>query len=66
MENKADRGTCRNLSTVSDSFKCSECELFIEDWTAVAFVEYTPNFSRYYFEFQYCPECGRKVIKDDQ
>lgn len=66
MENKADRETCRNIAGPFTSFKCSECSTIIEYCEGVFFDKENCENCFFDFVFKFCPECGRKVIKDDQ
>lgn len=48
--------TCRNVALFGDSFKCSECKAFVEsnDYAGSAYICNG--------DWNFCPNCGRKVI----
>lgn len=45
--------TTYDMEDEYDKFRCSECEIEVNNWSA--------NIDDY--KFQYCPDCGRKIIE---
>ena len=46
-----------------DEFRCSECGIHIEDWTAFFEDEDDGEYTAEY-EFRYCPNCGARMDGD--
>ena len=55
MKHDLGRGTCKDVATEGEWFKCSECGFGIDDWFTS--IEYPDDPS-------YCPNCGRKVVSE--
>ena len=61
-------GECRDISEIYDDFKCSKCGIYLSDLTKVVQEEYNDGFvddECYVYEPKFCPECGRKVMRDE-
>lgn len=61
-------GECRDLSDMLDDFHCSKCGIYLSDLTKVVKEEYDDGSiddEHYVYEPKFCPECGRKVMRDE-
>ena len=64
--------TCENINedyADCDQFKCSECQIELQDWHRVERDEDDGEISYHEYTFRYCPNCGRRVKeveKDDE
>lgn len=61
-------GKCRDLSDILDDFHCSKCGIYLSDLTKVVKEEYDDGSiddEHYVYEPKFCPECGRKVMRDE-
>ena len=66
------KGTCRNIGDEHnllhqvDQFVCSECTIHLEGWHEI-YYDYDygipPSKDFYEYVFEYCPNCGRKIIE---
>ena len=60
--------TCENINedyAECDQFKCSECQIELQDWHRVERDEYDGEISYHEYTFKYCPNCGRRVKEED-
>lgn len=58
--NKSDVANC-------DKFICRECGICLQDWVRVVPVEYDDGYIDYEhheYEFEFCPNCGRKIVEE--
>lgn len=59
--------TCKNENkdyAECDQFVCSNCGIELQDWHRVEHDEDDGDISYHEYEFNYCPGCGYKVIKE--
>ena len=60
-------GVCRNVADrydEVDQFVCSECRIELQDWTRVERDEDDSEEYHYEYVLQYCPNCGRRIVRD--
>lgn len=61
--------TCENINEDyddCDQFKCSECQIELQDWHRVERDEDYGDITYHEYTFRYCPNCGRRVKRDEQ
>lgn len=61
-------GECRNKAKPIDDFICSQCGINLVDLAFVEKEKYEDGYKdevRYVYEPKFCPECGRKVKKEE-
>lgn len=61
-------GECKDKSEILDDFICSHCGIYLVDLTKVIEEQYDDGFSDdecYVYEPKFCPECGRKIIRQE-
>ena len=56
----------RNISNLNDvdGFICAECGIQLKDWSRIVTDEDTGDEFCYEYSFEYCPNCGRKVVEE--
>lgn len=62
----ADNAKCKNICedyADCDAFFCSECGIRLEGWCKVVIDDDGERLLQEY-EFTFCPNCGRKIIKE--
>lgn len=47
-----------------DGFICEKCGIRLEDWSRIVFDEEDNDKFVYEYEFQFCPNCGRKIVEE--
>lgn len=60
--------TCENINedyADCDQFKCSECQIELQDWHRVERDEDDGDITYHEYEFRYCPNCGRRVKRNE-
>lgn len=63
-------GVTTNESKVAhcDKFICKECGISLQNWVRVVPVEYEDGYidcEHHEYEFEFCPNCGRKIVEDE-
>jgi len=58
----------KNTSEIAhcDKFICEKCGIHLKDWARVKVEEYEDGYKDeglYEYEFEYCPNCGAKVVE---
>lgn len=58
----------KNTSEIAhcDRFICEKCGIHLKDWARVKVEEYEDGYKEeglYEYEFEYCPNCGAKVVE---
>ena len=58
----------KNTSEIAhcDRFICEKCGIHLKDWARVKIEEYEDGYKDedlYEYEFEYCPNCGAKVVE---
>ena len=58
----------KNTSEIAhcDRFICEKCAIHLKDWARVKIEEYEDGYKEeglYEYEFEYCPNCGAKVVE---
>lgn len=58
-----DENVCINMSEYNpvDEFICSECKIILQDYIMK---KEATDLDDYEYEFNYCPNCGRRVLKE--
>ena len=59
--------TCENINedyADCDQFKCSECQIELQDWDRVERDD-DGEVSYHEYTFKYCPHCGRRIKYDE-
>lgn len=59
--------TCENINedyADCDQFKCSECQIELQDWHRVERDD-DGEVSYHEYTFRYCPHCGRRIKYDE-
>lgn len=62
----AEAQTCENINedyADCDQFKCSECQIELQDWHRVERDD-DGEVSYHEYTFRYCPHCGRRIKYD--
>lgn len=56
----------RNVSefNIVDRFTCEKCGISLEDYVRVIYDEETDDTTYHEYIFNYCPNCGRKVVDE--
>lgn len=56
----------RNISNLNDvdEFICAECGIKLKDWSRIVTDEEAEDEYCYEYAFEYCPNCGRKVVEE--
>jgi len=60
--------SCENINEDyddCDQFKCSECQIELQDWHRVERDEDNGDITYHEYTFRYCPNCGRRVKRND-
>lgn len=60
--------SCENINEDyddCDQFKCSECQIELQDWHRVERDEDYGEISYHEYTFKYCPNCGRRVKRNE-
>ena len=60
--------TCENINEDyddCDQFKCSECQIELQDWHRVERDEDNGDITYHEYTFRYCPNCGRRVKRNE-
>lgn len=48
-----------------DAFICSNCGVYLENWSEVIFDDDGEKMLQE-FEFKFCPNCGKKIVKENK
>lgn len=63
-----DEKTCTNLSEFDsiDEFECSNCGIVLSEYQQIEIDE--DDGERYFYDYRpkYCPNCGRKIIEENE
>lgn len=61
-----EKTTANSADGMLNNFQCRECGLIIKGYEAGEYdTEYVDNCRPIDFEFDYCPNCGRRIIKKE-